>query len=76
MRRLSCCPACFPILLHSSVSEVQWEAEFFSLQDNNSKLVAALHEANANVDQWKKQLAAYQEETETLRQRVSRGGPL
>uniref|UniRef100_A0A8C2YB27 Homer protein 3 n=1 Tax=Coturnix japonica TaxID=93934 RepID=A0A8C2YB27_COTJA len=57
--------------LHSSVSEVQWEAEFFSLQDNNSKLVAALHEANANVDQWKKQLAAYQEETETLRQRVT-----
>uniref|UniRef100_A0A8C6YWM5 Homer protein 3 n=1 Tax=Nothoprocta perdicaria TaxID=30464 RepID=A0A8C6YWM5_NOTPE len=59
--------------------EVQWEAEFFSLQDNNSKLVAALHEANANVDQWKKQLAAYQEETETLRQRVaeleSQGAP-
>lgn len=55
------------------MSEVQWEAEFFSLQDNNNKLVAALHEANANVDQWKKQLAAYQEETETLRQRVSTG---
>lgn len=65
-----------PVLSHSSVSEVQWEAEFFSLQDNNNKLVAALHEANANVDQWKKQLAAYQEETETLRQRVSTGGPL
>lgn len=61
------------VLSHSSVSEVQWEAEFFSLQDNNNKLVAALHEANANVDQWKKQLAAYQEETETLRQRVSTG---
>lgn len=56
------------------MSEVQWEAEFFSLQDNNNKLVAALHEANANVDQWKKQLTAYQEETETLRQRVSSGG--
>lgn len=65
-----------PVLSHSSVSEVQWEAEFFSLQDNNNKLVAALHEANANVDQWKKQLAAYQEETETLRQRVSTGGLL
>eukprot|EP00076_Gallus_gallus_P011479 XP_004948957.1 homer protein homolog 3 isoform X1 [Gallus gallus] len=59
------------MLSEGSVSEVQWEAEFFSLQDNNSKLVAALHEANANVDQWKKQLAAYQEETETLRQRVA-----
>ncbi|XP_025894651.1 homer protein homolog 3 isoform X6 [Nothoprocta perdicaria] len=67
------------MLSEGSVSEVQWEAEFFSLQDNNSKLVAALHEANANVDQWKKQLAAYQEETETLRQRVaeleSQGAP-
>ncbi|KAM8795054.1 homer protein homolog 3 [Eudromia elegans] len=67
------------MLSEGSVSEVQWEAEFFSLQDNNNKLVAALHEANANVDQWKKQLAAYQEETETLRQRVaeleSQGAP-
>ncbi|NXY11617.1 HOME3 protein, partial [Pteruthius melanotis] len=59
------------MLSEGSVSEVQWEAEFFSLQDNNTKLVAALHEANANVDQWKKQLTAYQEETETLRQRVA-----
>ncbi|XP_054252090.1 homer protein homolog 3 isoform X3 [Indicator indicator] len=59
------------MLSEGSVSEVQWEAEFFSLQDNNNKLVAALHEANANVDQWKKQLAAYQEETEALRQRVA-----
>ncbi|NWH41803.1 HOME3 protein, partial [Chloropsis hardwickii] len=59
------------MLSEGSVSEVQWEAEFFSLQDNNTKLVAALHEANANVDQWKKQLLAYQEETESLRQRVA-----
>lgn len=47
------------------------EAELFTLQDSNSKLVAALHEANANVEQWKKQLAAYQEETERLRDQVS-----
>uniref|UniRef100_A0A3B4AX08 Uncharacterized protein n=1 Tax=Periophthalmus magnuspinnatus TaxID=409849 RepID=A0A3B4AX08_9GOBI len=46
-------------------------AELFSLQDSNSKLVAALHEANANVEQWKKQLAAYQEETERLRDQVA-----
>ncbi|XP_069505267.1 homer protein homolog 3 isoform X2 [Ambystoma mexicanum] len=59
------------MLSEGSVCEVQWEAEFFSLQDSNNKLVAALHEANANVEQWKKQLAAYQEETERLRQRVS-----
>uniref|UniRef100_A0A8C5T7R0 WH1 domain-containing protein n=1 Tax=Malurus cyaneus samueli TaxID=2593467 RepID=A0A8C5T7R0_9PASS len=64
-----------PVTL-SSVSEVQWEAEFFSLQDNNTKLVAALHEANANVDQWKKQLTVYQEETETLRQRVRPVSPI
>lgn len=46
------------------------EAELFTLQDSNAKLVAALHEANANVEQWKKQLAAYQEETERLRDQV------
>lgn len=46
------------------------ESELFSLQDSNSKLVAALHEANANVEQWKKQLSAYQEETERLRDQV------
>ncbi|KAH0625764.1 hypothetical protein JD844_033995 [Phrynosoma platyrhinos] len=59
------------MLSEGSVCEVQWEAEFFTLQDNNNKLVAALREANANVEQWKKQLAAYQEETETLRLRVA-----
>lgn len=47
------------------------EAELFTLQDSNSKLVAALHEANANVEQWKKQLAAYQEETDRLREQVT-----
>lgn len=47
------------------------ESELFTLQDSNSKLVAALHEANANVEQWKKQLTAYQEETERLRDQVS-----
>uniref|UniRef100_A0A8C9W772 Homer scaffold protein 3 n=1 Tax=Scleropages formosus TaxID=113540 RepID=A0A8C9W772_SCLFO len=46
------------------------EAELFTLQDSNAKLIAALHEANANVEQWKKQLAAYQEETERLREQV------
>uniref|UniRef100_A0A8C5SNU6 Uncharacterized protein n=1 Tax=Laticauda laticaudata TaxID=8630 RepID=A0A8C5SNU6_LATLA len=50
---------------------IQWEAEFFTLQDNNNKLVAALREANANVEQWKQQLAVYQEETEALRERVA-----
>lgn len=62
--------SCIPCLLRSSVCEVQWEAEFFSLQDNNNKLVAALREANANVEKWKKQLTGYQEEAERLRLRV------
>uniref|UniRef100_A0A8C5QKN7 Homer scaffold protein 3 n=1 Tax=Leptobrachium leishanense TaxID=445787 RepID=A0A8C5QKN7_9ANUR len=59
------------MLSEGSVCEVQWEAEFFSLQDNNNKLVAALREANANVEKWKKQLSGYQEEAERLRQRVT-----
>uniref|UniRef100_A0A672R423 Homer protein homolog 3-like n=1 Tax=Sinocyclocheilus grahami TaxID=75366 RepID=A0A672R423_SINGR len=54
----------------SSICEMNLESELFTLQDSNAKLVAALHEANANVEQWKKQLAAYQEETERLRDQV------
>lgn len=53
-----------------SICEMNLEAELFTLQDSNAKLVAALHEANANVEQWKKQLAAYQDETERLREQV------
>ncbi|NXR24565.1 HOME3 protein, partial [Cinclus mexicanus] len=60
------------MLSEGSVSELQWEVEFFSLQDNNARLVAALHEAQASVEQWKEQLGLYQEETESLRHRVSR----
>ncbi|XP_075467292.1 homer protein homolog 3 isoform X2 [Ascaphus truei] len=59
------------MLSEGSVCEVQWEAEFFSLQDNNNKLVAALREANTNVEKWKKQLAGYQEEAEKLQHRVT-----
>ncbi|KAM5191283.1 homer protein homolog 3 [Mantella aurantiaca] len=59
------------MLSEGSVCEVQWEAEFFSLQDNNNKLVAALREANANVEKWKTQLNGYQEEAERLRLRVA-----
>eukprot|EP00064_Thunnus_orientalis_P009644 superscaffoldBa00001239_g9669 len=59
------------MLSEGSICEMNLEAELFTLQDSNSKLVAALHEANANVEQWKKQLAAYQEETERLRDQVT-----
>ncbi|XP_067108745.1 homer protein homolog 3-like [Osmerus mordax] len=59
------------MLSEGSICEMNLEAELFSLQDSNSKLVAALHEANANVEQWKKQLTAYQEETDRLRDQVA-----
>lgn len=53
-----------------SVCEINLEAELFTLQDSNSKLVEALEEANSSVEQWKKQLAEYQEETDRLRDQV------
>ncbi|KAL4656109.1 hypothetical protein GN956_G5585 [Arapaima gigas] len=59
------------MLSEGSICEMNLEAELFTLQDSNAKLIAALHEANANVEQWKKQLAAYQEETERLREQVA-----
>uniref|UniRef100_A0A3Q3WMV2 WH1 domain-containing protein n=1 Tax=Mola mola TaxID=94237 RepID=A0A3Q3WMV2_MOLML len=59
------------MLSEGSICEMNLEAELFTLQDSNTKLVAALREANANVEQWKKQLAAYQEETERLRDQVA-----
>ncbi|KAJ8270105.1 hypothetical protein GJAV_G00110410 [Gymnothorax javanicus] len=59
------------MLSEGSICEMNLEVELFALQDSNAKLVAALHEANTNVDQWKKQLAAYQEETDRLREQVA-----
>ncbi|XP_042561046.1 homer protein homolog 3-like isoform X2 [Clupea harengus] len=59
------------MLSEGSICEINMEAELFTLQDSNAKLVAALHEANTSVDQWKQQLAEYQEETERLREQVT-----
>ncbi|XP_057188872.1 homer protein homolog 3 [Triplophysa rosa] len=59
------------MLSEGSICEMNFEAELFTLQDSNAKLVAALHEANANVEQWKKQLVAYQEETDRLRDQIA-----
>ncbi|XP_059847303.1 homer protein homolog 3-like isoform X2 [Hypanus sabinus] len=53
-----------------SISEPHWELELLALQESNGKLVQALHESNITVEQWKKQLAAYKEEAEKLRDRV------
>ncbi|XP_030640542.1 homer protein homolog 3 [Chanos chanos] len=59
------------MLSEGSICEINMEAELLTLQDSNAKLVAALHEANTSVDQWKKQLAEYQEETDRLREQVA-----
>ncbi|XP_068599135.1 homer protein homolog 3b isoform X1 [Brachionichthys hirsutus] len=59
------------MLSEGSVCEINTEAELFTLQDSNAKLVAALQEANSGVEQWKKQLAEYQEETDRLRDQVA-----
>ncbi|XP_076009052.1 homer protein homolog 3-like [Genypterus blacodes] len=59
------------MLSEGSVCEMNLEAELFTLQDSNAKLVAALQEANGSVEQWKKQLAEYQEETDRLRDQVA-----
>ncbi|XP_051685530.1 homer protein homolog 3 isoform X2 [Oryctolagus cuniculus] len=59
------------MLSEGSVGEVQWEAEFFALQDSNNKLAGALREANAAAAQWRQQLEAQRAEAERLRQRVA-----
>ncbi|XP_072770752.1 homer protein homolog 3-like isoform X3 [Nerophis lumbriciformis] len=59
------------MLSEGSMCEINLEAELFTLQDSNAKLVAALQEANSSVAQWKQQLAEYQEETDRLREQVA-----
>ncbi|XP_028301030.1 homer protein homolog 3-like isoform X2 [Gouania willdenowi] len=59
------------MLSEGSMCEINLEVELFTLQDSNAKLVAALQEANSSVEEWKKQLAEYQEETDRLRDQVA-----
>ncbi|XP_003499147.1 homer protein homolog 3 isoform X1 [Cricetulus griseus] len=59
------------MLSEGSVGEVQWEAEFFALQDSNQRLAGALREANAAASQWRQQLEAQRAEAERLQQRVA-----
>lgn len=59
------------MLSEGSICERNSEAELFSLRDSNTKLVAALHEANSSIEHWKTQLAEYQEETDRLREQVA-----
>uniref|UniRef100_A0A3B3D202 Homer scaffold protein 3b n=1 Tax=Oryzias melastigma TaxID=30732 RepID=A0A3B3D202_ORYME len=59
------------MLSEGSMCEINMEAELFTLQDSNAKLVAALQEANSSVEQWKNQLAEYEQETDRLRDQVA-----
>ncbi|XP_057218487.1 homer protein homolog 3b [Triplophysa rosa] len=59
------------MLSEGSICEINSEAELFSLRESNAKLLAALHEASSSIEQWKKQLAEYQEETDRLREQVA-----
>ncbi|WAQ98005.1 HOME1-like protein [Mya arenaria] len=49
----------------------KWEVELQTLKNNNARLTAALQESTANVEEWKKQLAGYKDETGRLKKRVS-----
>ena len=44
--------------------------ELSTLKSNNARLTAALQESTANVEEWKKQLQAYKEENQRMKQRV------
>lgn len=44
--------------------------ELSTLKNNNARLTAALQESTANVEEWKKQLQAYKEENQRMKQRV------
>lgn len=57
----------------SSSNAKKWEIELQTLKNNNARLTAALQESTANVDEWKKQLAGYKEETGRLKKKVTLG---
>ncbi|XP_062869498.1 homer protein homolog 3-like [Trichomycterus rosablanca] len=57
--------------LKGSVCEENMETELNTLRESNAQLVAALHEANSSIEQWKKQLTEYQQETDRLREQVA-----
>lgn len=58
----------------SSTNAKKWEVELQTLKNNNSRLTAALQESTTNVEEWKKQLAAYKEESAKMKKKV--GGKL
>ncbi len=50
----------------------EWERELGTLRTSNARLRIALEESHATVDEWRKQLTAWQDEAETLRAQVKR----
>ena len=54
----------------SSANAKKWEIELQTLKNNNVRLTTALQESTANVEEWKKQLAMYKEESARMKKRV------
>ncbi len=56
--------------LCSCANAKKWEVELATLTSNNTRLTAALTESKGNVEEWKRQLQAYKEENQRLKQRA------
>ncbi|KAM8895063.1 homer protein homolog 2 isoform 3-T3 [Spinachia spinachia] len=56
----------------SNTNAKKWETELQTLRENNARLVDALQESSANVESWKKQLSACKDESDTLREKITK----
>jgi len=57
-------------LIFSSSNAKKWEQDMQTLRSNNQRLTTALQESNVNVEEWKKQLAAYKDENARMKTKV------
>lgn len=64
-------PYYFHLSSGSNTTTKKYETELQTLKENNARLVDALQESSANVESWKKELTACQEESDTLRKKVT-----
>ena len=46
--------------------------ELQTLKNNNARLTTALQESTTNVEEWKKQLAMYKEESARMKKKVGK----
>ena len=60
----------FILFVVSSANAKKWEVELQTLKNNNARLTTALQESNSNVEEWKKQLAMYKEESAKNKKKV------